>query len=63
VSNRLQNCVAVVTGAGSGIERAIALELGRQGAVLWLVGRDTRKLETVRKIIQPAAAMVLAPTS
>lgn len=56
--NRLQNCVAVVTGAGSGIGRAIALELGRQGAVPWLVGRDARKLETVREIIQTPAATV-----
>lgn len=48
----------MVTGAGSGIGRAIALELSQQGAVLWLVGRDTRKLETVREIIQAPAAVV-----
>lgn len=39
--------VAVVTGAGSGIGRAIALRLGRRGAKLALLGRTLEKLETV----------------
>ena len=39
--------VAVVTGAGSGIGRAIALRLSRRGARLALLGRNLEKLEAV----------------
>ena len=39
--------VAVVTGAGTGIGKAIALALGSQGAVLALVGRRPAPLESV----------------
>ena len=39
--------VAVVTGAGSGIGRAIALELSRRGAALGLIGRTRGTLEAV----------------
>ena len=38
---------AVVTGAGSGIGRAIALRLSQRGAKLALLGRTLEKLETV----------------
>ena len=38
---------AVVTGAGSGIGRAIALRLSRRGAKLALLGRGLEKLEAV----------------
>lgn len=40
---------AVITGAGTGIGRAIALELGRQGAIVVLSGRRREPLETVRQ--------------
>jgi NADP-dependent 3-hydroxy acid dehydrogenase YdfG len=39
--------VAVVTGAGSGIGRAIALALSARGAQVWLVGRTARALADV----------------
>ena len=39
--------VAVVTGAGSGIGRAIALRLSQRGARLALLGRGLEKLEAV----------------
>ncbi len=38
---------AVVTGAGSGIGRAIAFSLARSGWSVLLVGRDPEKLRTV----------------
>jgi len=38
---------AVVTGAGSGIGRAIAIALGREGSTLCLVGRRPQALEAV----------------
>ncbi|MGH8772646.1 MAG: SDR family NAD(P)-dependent oxidoreductase [Pyrinomonadaceae bacterium] len=37
--------VAVVTGASSGIGRAIALALAEEGAALVLIGRDERRLQ------------------
>jgi NAD(P)-dependent dehydrogenase (short-subunit alcohol dehydrogenase family) len=40
---------AVVTGAGSGMGRAIAEDLARGGIRVSLVGRDRKKLESVRE--------------
>jgi NAD(P)-dependent dehydrogenase (short-subunit alcohol dehydrogenase family) len=42
----LAGLVAVVTGAGTGIRRAIALRLSRRGAAVGLVGR-TRATSSV----------------
>ncbi len=39
--------VAVITGASSGVGKAIAIALAREGASLALVGRDLAKLESV----------------
>jgi NADP-dependent 3-hydroxy acid dehydrogenase YdfG len=41
----------IVTGASSGIGRVIAVELGRHGADLWLIGRSQAELEeTARQV-------------
>ena len=42
--------VAVVTGAGSGIGRAIVLELAKSGVACCLVGRTLTKLEEVARL-------------
>ena len=52
---KLTNQVAVVTGAGSGIGRAIALALATTGVRLRLVGRSCEKLEAVADIARRAA--------
>jgi short-subunit dehydrogenase len=50
------NACAVVTGASSGIGRALALELARRGARLALVARQPERLEAVRKDCLAAGA-------
>lgn len=48
--NKYKNKVAVVTGAGSGIGRAIALELASHGASLALSDVNMGGLEETRSI-------------
>ena len=45
----LRGKTAIVTGAGTGIGRGIALELGRQGASVVLAGRRREPLDAVRQ--------------
>lgn len=44
---RLESKVCVVTGASSGIGRAIALAFAREGAHVWAIGRDRERLDSL----------------
>jgi 3-oxoacyl-[acyl-carrier protein] reductase len=48
----LKNTVALVTGAGRGIGKAVALSLGREGASVVLAARTVAELEQVKKEIE-----------
>jgi 3-oxoacyl-[acyl-carrier protein] reductase len=48
VGSELTEQVAVITGAGRGIGRAIAVRLAQMGAAVILVGRDASFLEAIR---------------
>jgi NAD(P)-dependent dehydrogenase (short-subunit alcohol dehydrogenase family) len=52
--------VAIVTGAGSGIGRAVALALLQDGWAVTLAGRRTEILEETRDLAGPAADRALA---
>jgi 3-oxoacyl-[acyl-carrier protein] reductase len=54
VGIELTGQIAVVTGAGRGIGRAVALRLAQMGATVMLVGREARLLEAVRAEIASA---------
>src|SRR5439155_21125583 len=56
----LQGRTAVVTGAGGGIGRAIAVELGRAGASLVLVGRREETLAQTAEAAIGAPNLILA---
>lgn len=51
MTERLDGRVAVVTGAGEGVGRGIALVLARHGAAVVLGGRTVSKLDSVREEI------------
>jgi NAD(P)-dependent dehydrogenase (short-subunit alcohol dehydrogenase family) len=51
--------VVVVTGATSGIGRALALQLGARGASLCLVGRDERRLDDTARVASESSPRVV----
>ena len=58
--NQLENINALVTGAGSGIGRAIALELARRGVRVWVSDVSLNLAEKVAKEIVTAGLNALA---
>jgi short-subunit dehydrogenase len=50
---------ALITGAGSGIGRALAIEASRRGLAVALVGRRLAPLEATRELIEPAASSLV----
>jgi len=58
--SNLQGRIALVTGASQGIGRAVALELGRQGATVALAARNQSKLADVAAEIAAAGGQAAA---
>ena len=52
----LKNKVAVVTGASTGIGRAIAVKLAKNGATVFLLARTEKKLQETRDLIGKAGS-------
>ena len=60
---RLQDKVALITGAGRGIGRAIALAYAREGALLSLAARTSQELEETAEQAQGLGAQThIIPT-
>ena len=57
----LENCVCLVTGGSRGIGKGIALELGKQGAIVYVTGTSTSTPTTASHAV--AAAHTYASTS
>src|SRR5947208_2395736 len=56
----IPNQVAVVTGAGRGIGRAIAIELGKLGARVALAARSRTELDETARVIGSSASVIPA---
>jgi 3-oxoacyl-[acyl-carrier protein] reductase len=56
----LKGQIAVVTGAGRGIGRAVSIRLAEMGATVVLLARDMEKIESVRAEIEAAGGIAEA---
>ncbi len=56
----IENQIAVVTGAGRGIGRAIAIELGKMGAQVVVSARSRTELEDTARLIGTRASVIPA---
>jgi NAD(P)-dependent dehydrogenase (short-subunit alcohol dehydrogenase family) len=63
MSTRVQGKIVIVTGAGTGIGRACALAMVREGARLALVGRRLEKLQQLAREIGNSALPIAADVS
>jgi NAD(P)-dependent dehydrogenase (short-subunit alcohol dehydrogenase family) len=63
MNSRLKNKIAIVTGAGSGIGRACALALIREGAQVVLVGRRKNRVEDLAREAGGSALAIAADAS
>jgi 3-oxoacyl-[acyl-carrier protein] reductase len=54
----IENQIAVITGAGRGIGRAIAIELGKLGAKVVLAARSRKELEATASVIGEKASVM-----
>lgn len=55
----MKNKFTVVTGASTGIGRATAIELGRNGSTVALVARNKEKLEETKKLVEEAGGTAI----
>jgi len=56
----LKGQVAIVTGGGTGIGRAMAFALAAQGASVVVAGRRLRRVQEVSRAIQAAGKEIVA---
>jgi len=54
----LDRCVAVITGAGSGIGRAVAMTLAKEGVDLALADMNPKGLEETNELLKPSGVKV-----
>jgi NADP-dependent 3-hydroxy acid dehydrogenase YdfG len=55
----MEHQTALITGAGSGMGQAIAVDLAKAGVRVALVGRDEAKLDATRDLLGPGAEQAL----
>lgn len=63
MKKHFQNKVAVITGSGSGIGKATALAMGRQGARVVINGRNPKKLHKAKESLEEEVEEILVVVS
>jgi len=62
MEKKLQDKVAVVTGASRGIGRAVAIALAREGATIIAAARDYAKLQETKQLVESAGGQAVIVT-